>query len=385
VTKPQHQSPSSTTRYNIKYLDHPATRLLLCQAFDALWSESAKLFASIGARIQATPDPESDINIYYNLYVGVIESVYDQILGSYVVHDQQKRSDFLPTFLSNKLTSAHAVRLFKRSQRGNIKPMQSDHPDKDPLTDGTTFYSNLYNPSSTSFSSTEYVRRPHPPSANTFLSFLSTTTISRAIYRYPTNKSFGLDTIHIRMLQALCPSQHFLTSIHSFFALCASTTVTPSQWNLSQITPIPKKSDTFTPSTSRPISLTPRFRRIFESTILSFVYTLPFLCTFSPFQAGFRKSFNTTTHLWASQIANRLPSSPKTISIFLDLEKAYDRVPISRLLDKLIRKAAPPSIIQLIDSLFSKCQSQLIVNKQVGPTFLRSRGLFQARLCNRFK
>jgi hypothetical protein len=186
--------------------------------------------------------------------------------------------------------------------------------------------------------------------------------------------------MHIRILQSLCPSQHFLPSIHSFFTLCASTTVTPSQWNISQITPIPKKSDIFTPSSSRPISLTPCFRRIFESTILSFIYTLPYLCTFSPFQAGFRKGFNTTTHLWASQIANRLPSSPKNLSIFLDLEKAYDRVPISRLLDKLTRKATPLSIIQLIDSLFSNCQSQLIVNKQIGPTFFRSRGLFQGSI-----
>jgi hypothetical protein len=48
--------------------------------------------------------------MYYDLYVGVIESVCDQILGSYIVHDQQKRSDYLPTFLSTKLTSAHAVR-----------------------------------------------------------------------------------------------------------------------------------------------------------------------------------------------------------------------------------------------------------------------------------
>lgn len=380
MIKPESSPPTVTTRYNLKYLDHPVTRLLLCQAFDALWVESAMLFASLGARIQATPDPQPILNIYYDLYVGLIESICDQVIGSYVVHDQQKRSDYLPTFLSNNLTSAHAIRLFKRSQRSSIKLMQSDHPDKDPLTDGTEFYSNLYNPSSTSFFSSEYVRQPKPTSSNTFLSFLDTTTISRAIYKYPTTKSFGLDTMHVKILQALCPSKHFLPSIHSFFALCASTTVTPSQWNISQITPIPKKSDTFTPSSSRPISLTPCFRRIFESTILSFVYTIPSLCTFSPFQAGFRKGFNTTTHLWASQIANRLPSSPKNLSIFLDLEKAYDRVPIPRLLDKLLRKDTPPSIIQLIDSLFSKCHSQLIVNKQVGPTFFRSRGLFQGSI-----
>jgi hypothetical protein len=45
-----------------------------------------------------------------------------------------------------------------------------------------------------------------------------------------------------------------------------------------------------------------------------------------------------------------------------------------------VQKAAPPPLIQLIDSLFSRCQSQLIVNKQVGPTFSRSSGLFQGSI-----
>lgn len=173
--------------------------------------------------------------------------------------------------------------------------MQSDHPSIDPLTDSTNFYTDLYNPSSATFRSLLYDRQPQHPPTNTFLSFLTTKNISRAIYKYPTTKSFGLDRIHVRILRALCPSKHFLTSIQSFFTLCALTTNTPTQWNISQIIPIPKKSESFTPSTSRPISLTPCLRRIFESVLLEYIYSNNTLNNFSPFQAGFRPGYNTTT------------------------------------------------------------------------------------------
>jgi hypothetical protein len=74
------------------------------------------------------------------------------------------------------------------------------------------------------------------------------------------------------------------------------------------------------------------------------------------------------------------PDHKRQIHIFLDLEKAYDRVPIPLLLDKLLLRQTPMPLIQLIDSLFSRCSSQLIVNQQVGPLFPRSRGLFQGSI-----
>jgi hypothetical protein len=76
VSKPVPTSQTVTTRYNLKYLDHPVTCHIFCQAFDALWEESAPLFALLGAQIQATPDPQPLLDTYYDLYVGVIESVY---------------------------------------------------------------------------------------------------------------------------------------------------------------------------------------------------------------------------------------------------------------------------------------------------------------------
>jgi Reverse transcriptase (RNA-dependent DNA polymerase) len=171
-----------------------------------------------------------------------------------------------------------------------------------------------------------------------------------------------------------------MQSFHMLFHLLLTTTLTPTQWNTSQIVPIPKKSSTFTPSSSRPISLTPCLRRIFESLLLQYIYSDQALNEFSPFQAGFRPGYNTMTQLWLSQASTHFPTDPRLIHIFLDLEKAYDRVPIPRLLDKLMLRKTPSPLIQLVDSLFSHCHSQLIVNKAVGPIFRRSVGLFQGSI-----
>jgi hypothetical protein len=114
--------------------------------------------------------------------------------------------------------------------------------------------------------------------------------------------------------------------------------------------------------------------------LLSFIYSQPALNKFSPFQAGFRRGYNTLTQLWLAHASSYLPQAERNIHIFLDLEKAYDRVPISRLLDKLTLRNTPPALISLVDSLFSRCHSQMIVNQAIGPIFPRTAGLFQGSI-----
>jgi hypothetical protein len=104
----------------------------------------------------------------------------------------------------------------------------------------------------------------YTPAPNPLHSFMRVDKIRTAILQYPSEKSFGLDTMHIRILKTLCQSSHFLHSLQQLFSLYAATQLTPTRWNTSEITPIPKKSDILTPSNSRPISLTPCLRRVFE-------------------------------------------------------------------------------------------------------------------------
>jgi hypothetical protein len=73
-----------------------------------------------------------------------------------------------------------------------------------------------------------------------------------------------------------------------------------------------------------------------RSLLLSFIYSQIPLCQFSPYQAGFRPGYSTISQLWLAHMSTVHPDHKRQIHIFLDLEKAYDRVPIPLLLDKLL-------------------------------------------------
>ncbi|KAG2175349.1 hypothetical protein INT44_007837 [Umbelopsis vinacea] len=65
--------------------------------------------------------------------------------------------------LRSSIAKDHAVRFFKRSQRGNRKPLVSDDPTLSPMTSATNFYTKLYNlPNSNRYRSFHYARLPHP-------------------------------------------------------------------------------------------------------------------------------------------------------------------------------------------------------------------------------
>jgi hypothetical protein len=352
--------------------------------FERLWTDYAGLIQFLSKQIEHSKDRTTTqdlVNTIYEIYTSLLNTCCEKTLGTYQPQQKQQNIDNSIPFLRSSMAHDHAVRLFKRSQRGKQQQLVSDDPTLSPMDSATKFYATLYNPpNSNRFYSTLYTRQNHPLPSNPLTPFCTPTKISQHIMKYPSTKTFGLDTLHIRIFKSLSSSTHFLSSMQLLFTTFISSTHTPSAWNVSQITPIPKKMDSFTPSSSRPISLTPCLRRIFESLILSFIYSQPTLNEFSPFQAGFRTGYTTVTHLWLSHASAHFPIRPRNIHIFLDLEKAYDRVPIARLLDKLKLRDTPDALIQLVDSLFSSCSSQMIVNHSIGPIFSRSVGLFQGSI-----
>lgn len=112
----------------------------------------------------------------------------------------------------------------------------------------------------------------------------------------------------------------------------------PSEWKRAQVTPIFKKGDKFDASNYRPISLTSAICKVAERIIVN--QLLKFLSDNNILpdnQHGFLPDRSVTTNLlsavnaWTSSLDTNVP----TDVIYLDFEKAFDRVPHQRLLSKL--------------------------------------------------
>lgn len=132
---------------------------------------------------------------------------------------------------------------------------------------------------------------------------------------------------------------HELTApLFNIFQCSVDTARIPSAWKEALISPIPKKGSSSKPSDYRPISLTCVCCRIlekfFKERIIEFLRLNGLLCNN---QHGFLPSLSVTTCL-----LNALNKWTKLIDegaaievLYLDFAKAFDSVPISKLLHKL--------------------------------------------------
>ena len=170
-----------------------------------------------------------------------------------------------------------------------------------------------------------------------------------AIKAAKTNKSTGPDNINVQHLKHLGPiAIDYLTKIYN---LSINTNTIPQIWKTAKIIPIPKpnKNPQLGPS-FRPISLLSPIAKTLEKIIL------PDITNHIPatsHQHGFKKAHSTTTalhtltnHIMTGFNQKRPPN--RTITIALDMSKAFDTVNHHTLLNKIAHTNIPPLTIQFL-------------------------------------
>ena len=140
------------------------------------------------------------------------------------------------------------------------------------------------------------------------------------------NSSEGPDKIHYELLKHLptCALQLLLDIYNKIW----TEGPFPDVWRLATIIPIPKPDkDLSLPASYRPISLTSCVCKTMERMVNTrLVWYLEKNGFISRFQCGFRKDRSTTDHLLRLEnyIRQAFKNGEQCVSVFFDLEKAYD-------------------------------------------------------------
>jgi len=131
----------------------------------------------------------------------------------------------------------------------------------------------------------------------------------------------------------------------------------PNKWKVATIVPILKKSESRTnPVSYRPISLLPSLSKIYERIILKHLNRhLTSNNILINEQFGFRRSLSCTHQLYVvtEHIRANMNLKKNTGILFLDIQKAFDKVWIEGLVQKLITIKIPPLLVKLLFNYLS--------------------------------
>nr|CAI5861308.1 unnamed protein product [Callosobruchus analis] len=169
-----------------------------------------------------------------------------------------------------------------------------------------------------------------------FLAPVDNIELQQMIGSLKNGSSPGKDGLFIKTIKLV--SKYIICPLVHIFNLCFKCAIIPRQFKESIIVPIHKSGDKNLMTNYRPIAIINVFGKLFEKCLNKR------LCNFidkhsiiSPRQFGFRKGICTENSLQEliTHILDNFQNEVKTVAVFLDLQKAFDTVSHTLLLNKL--------------------------------------------------
>ena len=168
-----------------------------------------------------------------------------------------------------------------------------------------------------------------------------------------------------RMLIEL--SQEISEIVAELFNKSLTTAQIPKEWRLANVTAVYKKGKKTNPANYRPISLTVNLCKVFESSLRDMIMDhLEKHCLIKESQHGFvrKKSCLTNLLVFMEEVTNYLDSGYPVDVIYLDFQKAFDKVQYQRLLMKLAAHGLGGDILQWIGNWLSNRKQRVVFNGQ---------------------
>ena len=178
-----------------------------------------------------------------------------------------------------------------------------------------------------------------------------------------TNKSMGPDGLHPRVLKELSPI--IATPICAIINKCFQEGKLPNDWKQANVCCIFKKGDKADPGNYRPISLTNIICKITESFVKDAIYKhLESNQLLNNCQHGFRCNMSCITQLLevTELLTSKIENRECTDVIYLDFQKAFDKVPHKRLLLKLHTYGIRGSLYTFVSEFLSNREQRMIIN-----------------------
>ena len=340
------------------------------QWFDRECAES-KQAAVRAKRTQAKSKDPKDIAFYHKL-----KSEY-----------KKERRDKRLTF--RKRTKEELIREKKNGKKfwGLIKKMKrkKNYQPDITISDWKDYFQNLLESTSEEIPTTKIRKnyQMNDPSSIVNDSELdkeiSKQEIQEAINNIKYGKSAGADQICGEFIKhSTGVIEPFL---HKLFNFLFNNSIYPKIWNLSIITPIHKKGDKNKTDNYRGISLLSVVSKIFTSILHKRLYTWAEVNNkFCEEQAGFRRSFSTTDHIFTlvSMIKHRMQCNKgKVYAVFIDYKKAFDYVDRNHVWKKLKELNVSTKMLLILKEMYKSVESCVRWNGELSESFQCLKGVKQ--------
>ena len=212
---------------------------------------------------------------------------------------------------------------------------------------------------------TENIPQQEDLNINSPLTNITVTTekVKKKLNKLRTDKSCGPDDVHPLILKKL--SDTLAEPLCQIFNQSLTTGEVPSIWKQGTVTAIFKKGKKSLPENYRAVTLTSIVCKILEDIITEYIKEHLISNNIQDQgQHGFTKSRSTVTNLiealniWTEALAHGLPVD----IIYLDFEKAFDKVPHERLLSQLARYGIKENVHAWIRDYLHQRNQQVRVN-----------------------
>jgi ribonuclease HI len=197
--------------------------------------------------------------------------------------------------------------------------------------------------------------------------------------KYLNNSSPGVDNIPNIFFKKI--PKEFLPYVLDFFNTCLEVSEVPDGWKLQKVVPILKPGkDPTSGSSYRPIALSSCFLKLLERLLKYRIeWYVEHNKILSEYQFGFRRGRSSMDNvsILTTDIQIAFTKQEYTFAVFLDIDAAYDNVPISILHNKLMKIGLPYNVCKLIFNMLSD-RSLSIVSRSSPPIVRKVwRGILQ--------